>query len=177
MSEPEAEFDDVVQGIDAGLEKLTKRLTKLPRESDEFRQVVARIARLTPEPGYSLLKNAAIGVHLVGADGTILWANECELETLGYEPSEYFGRSITELHMDADVIEHILTTLTEGGQPSAYPARLKSADGTPVYVLISSNVYRDNSFAHTRCFTMQVNEETYLARKCCNLTACPHKLD
>jgi hypothetical protein len=158
------------------LVELNKKLPTLVPESPEFYEAVSRIADLEPEPGYDLLNNAAIGVHLVGPDGIILWANECELATLGYEPGHYFGKSITEFHMDTDVIGHILATLTRGEKLSAYPARLKAADGSTVYVLINSNVFTgDGSFAHTRCFTMQVSERVYQERRCCDLTGCPHK--
>jgi hypothetical protein len=178
---PSPDFDEVLQNIDSGLEKLSKlsaKLARLPRTSDEFRQVVAKIANLEPEPGYELLKNAAIGTHLVGPDGTVLWANECELSALGYDPADYFGKSITEFHMDADVIEHILDTLSGGGELNAYPARLKAADGSIVYVLINSNVYTECAeFAHTRCFTMRVNEDVYRAKACCDLSGCPHRSD
>jgi hypothetical protein len=128
-------IDAVVRRIDTGLARLkglSRELTKLPRSGDDFRQTVARLAQLAPEPGYDLLNNAAIGVHLVGPDGTILWANECELKTLGYAPLSYFGKSITEFHMDADVIRHILTSLSCGENLDAYPARLKAADGSVI---------------------------------------------
>jgi PAS domain S-box-containing protein len=158
------------------LRRLTEQLASLGPNHDEHREVVAKIAKLEPEPGYDLLKNAAIGVHLVGPDGTILWANACELEYLGYNPDDYLGKNITDIHMDTNVVEHILATLTRGEKLSAYPARLKAADGSAVYVLISSNVFTgDGKFTHTRCFTMQVTEPVYQQRKCCDIISCPHK--
>ena len=40
------------------------------------------------------VETATIGLHWVGADGTILWANQAELDLLGYTREEYIGRNI-----------------------------------------------------------------------------------
>lgn len=62
----------------------------------------------------AVLDNAAEGLHWVGRDGTILWANKTELALLGYTPEEYIGRHIAELHVDAPVIDDILARLSRG---------------------------------------------------------------
>src|SRR4051812_30426725 len=36
-------------------------------------------------------ENGAIGLHLVGPDGTILRANKAELSMMGYEAADYVG--------------------------------------------------------------------------------------
>jgi PAS domain-containing protein len=41
------------------------------------------------------VNNAPMGLHCVGADGYILWANQSELELLGYSEEEYIGHHIT----------------------------------------------------------------------------------
>ena len=108
------------------------------------------------------LENSTIGVHLVSADGIILWANKTELEFLGYKPEEYFGKSITEFHQDQEVIEQILSILTGGGSLRTYPAKLKASDGSTKFVLINSNVYeKDGEFVHTRCFTTGISILVY----------------
>ncbi len=38
------------------------------------------------------IENASVGLHWVGADGTILWANQAELDLLVYKHEEYIGR-------------------------------------------------------------------------------------
>ena len=43
------------------------------------------------------LQNAPIAMHWLSGNGTILWANNTELKTLGYSESEYIGHSITEV--------------------------------------------------------------------------------
>ncbi len=44
-----------------------------------------------------LLNNASLGVHLVASDGKILWANDLELQLLGYEREEYVNRHVVAL--------------------------------------------------------------------------------
>jgi len=104
--------------------------------------------------------NATIGLHWVGADGRILRANKAELNMLGYSREEYVGRSIADFHTDQDVICEILDRLQAGEQLHEYPARLKCKDGSIKDVLIdSSAMFRNETFAHSRCFTRDVTEK------------------
>lgn len=104
-------------------------------------------------------ENATVGLHWVGADGTILRANRAELELLGYSREEYVGRPVADFHADESTICDILTRLQAGEELHEYPARLKCKDGTIKDVLIDSSVlFRDGGFVHTRCFTRDVTE-------------------
>ena len=104
-------------------------------------------------------ENATIGLHWVGPDGTILRANQAELDMLGYSREEYVGRPIAEFHADEDVICDILKRLQAGESLGEYPARLRCKDGSIKDVLIDSSVlWRDGEFVHTRCFTRDVTE-------------------
>jgi PAS domain S-box-containing protein len=105
------------------------------------------------------LENAVEGLHQVGPDGTILWANKAELHLLGYQPDEYIGHHITEFHADPARIADILERLQRGETLYDYPARLRCKDGTVKDVLIHSNaLWEDGRFVHTRCFTRDVTE-------------------
>jgi len=105
------------------------------------------------------IENASVGLHWVGADGSILWANQAELDLLGYSREEYIGRSITEFHADSDVIEDILRRLKDKETLHDYEARLRCKDGSVRYVLINSNVmWEEDKFVHTRCFTRDITE-------------------
>ena len=83
-----------------------------------------------------MLDDAAMAMHWVGPDGTILWANEAELAMLGYRREEYVGRPITDFHVDEDVIADILRRLRAGETLSSTPARLRTKDGALRHVLI-----------------------------------------
>jgi len=103
--------------------------------------------------------NAPIGLHWVGNDGTILRANQSELDLLGYSHDEYVGRNIRDFHCDLEVIEDILNRLANGEVLQDYEARLRCKDGSIRNVRINSSVYRENgTFIHTRCFTYDITD-------------------
>jgi PAS domain S-box-containing protein len=122
-----------------------------------------REARLAAEQraffANDFIENGTIGLHWVGPDGTILWANTTELEMLGYAREEYLGHSIAEFHADQDVIGDILCRLGRNETLVNYEARLRCKSGELKVVLINSNVlWRDGKFVHTRCFTRDVTD-------------------
>jgi PAS domain S-box-containing protein len=105
------------------------------------------------------VENASVGMHWVGADGTILWANRTEMEMLGVTHDEYIGRHIAEFHADPSTIEDILQRLKEGETLCDYEARLRCRDNSIRNVLISSDVlWEGGKFVHTRCFTRDITE-------------------
>lgn len=111
------------------------------------------------------VENGSVGLHWVGPDGTVIWANQAELDLLGYERDEYIGHHIAEFHEDIPVIEDILRRLQAQETLHNYEARLRSKTGEIRYVLINSNVLWDGDrFVHTRCFTRDVSDRI-LARE------------
>lgn len=116
-----------------------------------------RELRLAQDELKDFLENAVEGLHWVAGDGTIVWANQAEMDLVGYTRDEYIGRHITDFHADPAVIEDILARLRRNERLIRYPARLRCKDGTTRRVEISSNVlWRDGQFIHTRCFTREV---------------------
>jgi PAS domain S-box-containing protein len=113
--------------------------------------------RCVPPDLEDFFQNGAIALHLVAGDGTILKANQAELDLLGYSADEYVGRHISEFHADQDVIADILARLSRGEKLDKYPARLISKDGSVKHVEITSSVnFQDGRFINTRCFTVDV---------------------
>jgi PAS domain S-box-containing protein len=107
----------------------------------------------------AFVDTAAIGLHRVGPDGIILWANDAELQTLGYAPQEYIGHHIAEFHADG---ADILARLQRGERLLEYPAVMKCKDGSLKSVLIDSSVlWDDGQFVHTQCFTRDVTERRH----------------
>jgi two-component system, cell cycle sensor histidine kinase and response regulator CckA len=107
-----------------------------------------------------LFENAAIGLHFVGPDGTILRVNQAELDLLGYEERQYVGRNIAEVHEDPAVIDDILRRLMSGEVLHDYPARLRCKNGSIKDVLIDSSAHFENGvLIHTRCFTRDVTAQ------------------
>lgn len=129
---------------------------KAELERYKFRnnELEARVEELT-----DFVENASIPLHWVDENGIILWANQAELDALGFTYAEYVGQPINHFHADSNIIDDILTRLTNNETLNNYPARLKAKDGGLRHVLISSNVLRkDGKFVHTRCFTKDITE-------------------
>ena len=107
----------------------------------------------------AFVDTAAIGMHRVGPDGTILWANDAELKTLGYARDEYVGHHISEFHADRAVLADILARLRRGEKLFEYPAEMKCRDGSLKSVLIDSSVlWGEGRFLHTQCFMRDITE-------------------
>ncbi len=103
------------------------------------------------------IETSTIGLHWVGADGTILWANQAELDLLGYAREQYIGRNIAEFHADEAAIQEILACLTRGETLRDRPAQLRHRDGSIRHVLINSSVlFEEGKFVHTRRFTRDI---------------------
>ena len=104
-------------------------------------------------------ENAAVALHWVGPDGTVLRVNQAELDMLGYSREEYEGHNICEFHADRNIIEDILARLRAGEVLQNYEARLLCKDGSKKHVHVSSSVYWEGEkFIHTRCFTQDITE-------------------
>jgi PAS domain S-box-containing protein len=128
------------------------------RDVSERRRAEAEFRRQAQDYA-DLFDNANVGLHFVGPDGTILRANRCELEMLGYAQDEYVGRPIAEFHSEPGAIADILARLSAGESLRDYSARMKRKDGSIRDVLISSSVQWDGDrFVHTRCFTLDVTD-------------------
>ncbi len=104
------------------------------------------------------MENAFEGLHKSGPDGAILWANNAEMELLGYRPDEYIGHHVSESHIDRDVIEDILAKLRRGESLFNYAARLRCKDGSIKHVLLHSNPHFENGeLLYTHCFTRDIS--------------------
>ncbi|MEW6993800.1 PAS domain-containing protein [Colwelliaceae bacterium MEBiC 14330] len=107
------------------------------------------------------INNSSIGIHAVSADGIIIYANECELEVLGYTEAEYIGHHVTEFQMDKSILTDMMARLGKLEQLSNYPAVVKGKDEVK-YIIYNSSVYEeDGVFKHTRCYGNEVAKPIY----------------
>ena len=125
------------------------------RAQRPYAELAAEVGKLR-----DFVESASIALHWVGADGTILWANQAELDMLGYRHEDYVGRNIAEFHVDEPVINDILNRLCRGERLRDYEALLRAKDGSIRHVAIDSSVlFQEGKFVHTRCFTRDVTEQ------------------
>jgi PAS domain S-box-containing protein len=128
---------------------ISENLASLEKENNDLR---IRVAELS-----DFIENGSVPLHWVNEKGIIVWANQAELDLLGYKKEEYIGYPISDFHQDTEVIEEILTRLIGKETIQDFPARLKCKNGSLKYVVISSNVlFKEGKFIHSRCFTKDV---------------------
>jgi PAS domain S-box-containing protein len=100
-------------------------------------------------------QNAPIALHWLTGEGKVMWANQTELNVLGYTAEEYIGQPIMKFCPDEEeLVLEIFKQLGSGNAIRDVPVRFRTKDGKMVHLLIDSNVrYEiDGSFGHTRCF-------------------------
>ena len=130
-----------------------------PQTLDEAR-VMVRELRAQLDQITDFVENGAVGLHWVDRDGLVIWANQAELDLLGYTREEYVGRHIRDFHADQQAIDDILQRLGRNETLHDYPAPLRAKDGSIKHVVITSNVHwEDGRFIHTRCFTRDVSAQ------------------
>jgi PAS domain S-box-containing protein len=131
-------------------------VSTLARDISLQKQAEAALQRKTHELT-DFFENAAVGLQWVGADGTVLWANQAELNVLGYTREEYIGRNITDFYDDPAVISDILQRLANRETLDDYEAQIRFKDGSLKDVQITSNaLFEDGEFVHSRCFTRDI---------------------
>jgi PAS domain S-box-containing protein len=138
---------------------------QLQQEMQDRQQAEAEVRR-SQQQLTDFVENATIGMHWLAADGRILWANQAELDLLGYTREEYIGHSIAEFHVKSEVVDTLLDRLARNEVLDSYAARLRAKDGSIRDVLIDSNVLWENGeFIHTRCFTRDITEQVEAERE------------
>jgi PAS domain S-box-containing protein len=123
----------------------------------ERRESVERALAQRDEELSDFLESANEGLHKVGPDGTIVWANKAELDLFGYARDEYIGHHVSEFHVDKDVIADMLARLRRGGTLTGQASQMRCKDGSIKHVMINSSGYfKDGEFVNSRCFTRDV---------------------
>jgi PAS domain S-box-containing protein len=101
----------------------------------------------------------SVGLHIVDHNGIILWANQAELNLLGYTEEEYFGKPIAGFHVDQAKIGEILSILLSGEKLKGCIAPIRCKDGHTEYMEINSSMRQENGkLVTTRCFSACVTD-------------------
>ncbi len=112
------------------------------------------------------IENALEGLHQVGPEGKILWANPAQLKLLGYTAGEYIGHQLAEFYVDRARFDEFWNRLMRGENIYDFPAALRCKNGSTRHVLIhSSGLWEGGKFLYTRCFIRDVTERVELERE------------
>ena len=109
---------------------------------------------------HDFVENATIGLHRINDKGIIIWANQAELDMLGYTRDEYIGHAVSEFHVDPTVPEQLTNLLYSRETVAQYEAVLRCKDGSLRQVAIhSSGFWEGDRFIHSRCFTIDITPQ------------------
>lgn len=101
------------------------------------------------------LNKAPVALHCLSPSGKVLWANDRELELLGYSKEEYIGADVVSFCPDArDDDLAPFKQLGLGNTIRDAPVRFRTRSGTVVDLLMDSvaSYESDGSLDHTWCF-------------------------
>ncbi|HEY6168033.1 MAG TPA: PAS domain S-box protein [Verrucomicrobiae bacterium] len=109
---------------------------------------------------------APIGLEWISAAGTILRANQAQLDLLGYTAEEVVGRDFTEFWRDPDAGKDLLKRLAERETINNQRAQLERKDGAIRHVLIDAiSVWDGERFIHSSVFTRDITKRVELERE------------
>jgi PAS domain S-box-containing protein len=158
--------DDLQQANQSLEERVVARTTELALLNAELQakmreQQSCDIALEVSQQGISdFMENALIGMHWVDREGIIVWANQAELEMLGYDHQEYLGQPLVNFHIDKETIEDILQRLLNNEPIKGREAQMWHKGGAICHVSIDANAFfKDGRFIHARCFTRDITDQ------------------
>jgi PAS domain S-box-containing protein len=109
------------------------------------------------------IENAVEGLHQVGPDGRLLWANPAQLKLLGFSAGEYIGHLLSEFYVDRRRFGEFWDRLMRREIIYDFQAALRCRNGSIKHVLIhSSGLWEGGKFLYTRCFIRDVTERVEL---------------
>jgi PAS domain S-box-containing protein len=142
--------------------QLQQKANALEGESAERKKLEKSLYRREKELS-DFFQSAVEGLHQVGPDGRILWANKAQLELLGYSSEEYVGQQVADFHVHREVSEDMWERFMRGESLYNHPAELRCKNGSIKHVLIHSNaLWEDGKLIYTRCFIRDVTERRQL---------------
>ncbi len=142
--------------------ELQQQAGALQAEAAERRAAEALLEQQHEELA-EFLENAAEGLHRVGPDRRILWANQALLALLGYAAEEYVGQPAAAFHADPEVFEGVWERLQRREAVRDQPGRLRCRDGSTRHVLINAaGAWTGGAFRYARCFIRDITEQRRL---------------
>jgi hypothetical protein len=113
------------------------------------------------ESAVGFIQKSSIGIHAVSPKGIIKYANQFELDILGYLEEEYVGHHVSEFQINDKFLNDMMEKLGEFKNLINYPSRVQGKNEIK-YILYNSSVYEQGGeFIHTRCFGCEISQKVY----------------
>jgi PAS domain S-box-containing protein len=141
---------------------LQQRARSLETETIERLRAERSLARQKKEL-MDFVESAPEGLHHIGPDGRVLWANQALLDLLGYPAEEYVGQLASHFHVDGEAFDRYCQKLMRHEAIDDFPARLRSKDGSIRSVVVHAHgLWENGRFLYTRCLIRDLTEQACL---------------
>ncbi|MGA8528870.1 MAG: PAS domain S-box protein [Acidobacteriaceae bacterium] len=108
----------------------------------------------------AFLDTAAVGMHWLCPEGTVLWANRAELALLGYDEAGFVGHPLTEFLPDPSGFSDMLSRLGSGKHLQGCEFQLRCGDGHSRWFRMDASPHtRDGKLVHSLCFLLDIGEK------------------
>jgi PAS domain S-box-containing protein len=108
---------------------------------------------------------APIGLEWLSASGTILRANQAQLDLLGYAQKEYQGRYFKDFCADPSKGTELLEQLAAKETVHNFRMLLRCKDGTHRHILVDAHAsWRDGQFPYFSIFSRDITDRVKLER-------------
>ncbi len=114
--------------LERRVEERTTELAERSKELTEAEQRFRAIVEASPTP---LLLSSV-------ADGTVLYANDRLDALIGAEPGSLIGKKTPDFYFDPSVRSDVIALVQKQGFVRDFELRIKKADGTPLWILLST---------------------------------------
>jgi len=135
----------------------------VPRNRDSESEQGSHMAQAFPDRESEMrdfLESAAMGMHWLAADGTVLWANRAELSQLGYDEAGFVGHPFTEFLADPSALPDFLRRLCAGQTVHGAEFRVRCGDGLlRWYRIDASPCMRAGRLIYAHCFVIDISEK------------------
>jgi PAS domain S-box-containing protein len=119
---------------------------------------------------------APIGMAWLSASGTILRANQAQLDLLGCAPEDYLGHSFLEFCTDASHGRELLERLAKKETVRNLRMTRQRKDGTIRHVLVDANSFwSDSQFQYSSLFLRDITDRVSLEREILHVSEREHR--
>lgn len=149
----------------------TERFSELPSRDDQMREIALlqhqsqqlrteiALRQQVEREWTDFAEHSLEALHKADVDGRILWANQAELDLLGYSADEYIGRNAADFHVDPEACRQMHARLARGESTINESVQLVCRDGSIKDVAIYANAYmQDGEFLYSRSSIRDLTE-------------------
>ena len=124
----------------------------------------------------NFFNQAPIGLVWLSASGTVLRANQTQLDLLGCSAEEYMGHSFLEFCTEASHGHELLEQLAKKETVRNLRMTRKRKDGAIVHVLVDANSFwSENEFQHSSVFLRDITDRLKLEREVLHVSEREHR--